>query len=388
MEKAIELSIVLPCLNEAETIGICIAKSMKSLQQHAIMGEILIADNGSTDNSREIASSMGARIIEVPVKGYGSALNAGFQNANGKFILMADADDSYSLDDIGKFIGELRNGADLVMGNRFAGVIHKGAMPWLHRYIGNPLLSFIGRLFFKSKIKDFHCGIRGLNRERILKLNLSSKGMEFASEIIVKATMSGYHISEVATDLKQDGRTRPPHLKTWRDGWRHLRFLLSYSPRWLFFYPGSIFALTGFLGFITLINGEKEFFNIKLNYQSLVFFTFLLISGTQLIWFAFLAKASSIVSGYMPIDKKWEKLLLMSKKDKFYLVYLSMIATGIIILFRQIYIWASVSFGTLNQNMAIRTSLMGGILIFLGLQALSSHFLLSIILIGKYYEET
>lgn len=325
MNREIELSVVLPCLNEAETLSTCISKALKFIDEMKISAEIVIADNGSTDGSQEIARGLGARVIDAPVRGYGSALLAGFHESRGKYIIMGDADDSYSLDNLEPFVNELRRGADLVMGNRFGGTIYKGAMPWLHKYVGNPVLSLIGRILFKSKIKDFHCGLRGLNRENTLKLGLHTPGMEFASELVVKSILSGNKIREVDTDLRPDGRSRAPHLRTWRDGWRHLRFLLSYSPRWLFFYPGISISLIALTSFGLLITGPRSLFGVSFDLQTLVFSIFTLLLGMQMIWFAILAKASSISKGFLPLDFKWKKILKLAKKDTFfYCIFLSL----------------------------------------------------------------
>lgn len=243
-----ELTILMPCLNEAETIGICVRKARAFLDQYNLEGEVLIADNGSTDGSQAIAQAEGARVVAIPVKGYGAALLGGINAAYGHYIIMGDADDSYDFSSLMPFVERLRAGDDVVMGNRFRGGIAKGAMPFLHRYLGNPVLSFLGRLFFNLKNGDFHCGLRGFNREKISQLRCNTTGMEFASEMLVKASLAHYTISEVPTTLKPDGRTRPPHLRTWRDGWRHLRFLLIHTPRWLFFYPGVASVLLGVLG--------------------------------------------------------------------------------------------------------------------------------------------
>ena len=382
MHSEIELSVVLPCLNEAETLATCIAKAQSSLAELGITGEVVVADNGSTDSSQEIARTLNARVIQVPLKGYGSALWAGFKEAKGKYIIMGDADDSYSLDNLEPFVNELRRGSDLVMGNRFAGTIHKGAMPWLHKYVGNPALSFIGRVLFKSDIKDFHCGMRGLNKESILALELHTSGMEFASELVVKSILANYSITQVPTDLKKDGRSRPPHLRTWRDGWRHLRFLLSYSPRWLFFYPGLFLTSIGTAGTCLLITSSREFLATRFDLQTLVFCNFLLISGTQLIWFALLSKASSIGRNLMPFEPKWKRIFGFVRNEKIYLVYILFIGLGSTVLIGQIAQWADASFGELDVSHAVRNSLAGATLTFLGFQALMSHFLLSIVLMG------
>jgi glycosyltransferase involved in cell wall biosynthesis len=244
--RPLELSVVMPCLNEAETLAACIKKIQASLSQNHIKGEIIVADNGSTDGSQEIATKMGVRVIHVDEKGYGNALMGGIAAARGKFIIMGDADDSYDFTALMPFLDKLREGYDLVMGNRFKGGVQPGAMPFLHQYLGNPVLTFIGRLFFRSPCGDFHCGLRGFTREAILKMDLRTVGMEFASEMVVKATLHKMRIAEVPTTLSPDGRSRPPHLRSWRDGWRHLCFLLLYSPRWLFLYPGALLMLIGF----------------------------------------------------------------------------------------------------------------------------------------------
>lgn len=235
----IELTILMPCLNEAETIGICIDKALSYLARSGIRGEVLIADNGSTDNSRAISSEKNVRIVLVDQRGYGAALRAGIAAALGRYVMMGDADNSYDFAHLDNFVVKLREGYDLVMGNRFRGGILPGAMPLLHRYLGNPFLSFIGRLFFNVEIGDFHCGLRGFHRSRIVELGLHTTGMEFASEMIIAASLRGYAITEVPTTLSKAGRSRRPHLRTWRDGWRHLRFLLIFSPRWLFMASSS-----------------------------------------------------------------------------------------------------------------------------------------------------
>lgn len=242
---AIELTILMPCLNEARTLPSCIAKALGFLSRAGVAGEVLVADNGSSDGSQAIARDLGARVIDVPERGYGAALKAGIAAAQGRFVIMGDADDSYDFAALDAFVGELRRGRQLVVGNRFAGGIAPGAMPFLHRWLGNPVLSFIGRHFFGGPLRDFHCGLRGFSREAMLRLQLVTPGMEFASEMIVKSLQAGLSISEVPTTLSKDGRDRPPHLNTWRDGWRHLRFLLLFAPRWLFLYPGALLALGG-----------------------------------------------------------------------------------------------------------------------------------------------
>jgi glycosyltransferase involved in cell wall biosynthesis len=253
----IELTILMPCLNEAETIGVCIDKAFSYLTRSGLRGEVLVADNDSTDASYAIAAEKNARVVLVRQRGYGSVLRAGIRAARGRYIVMADADDSYDLARLDDFVAKLREGYDLVIGNRFRGGISPGAMPLLHQYLGNPLLSLIGRLFFNAKIGDFHCGLRGFDRARILELKLHTTGMEFASEMIIAAALRQYAITEIPTTLKKDGRSRRPHLRTWRDGWRHFRFLLIFSPRWLFIYPGLALMLLGLLGATLLLRGTQ-----------------------------------------------------------------------------------------------------------------------------------
>jgi hypothetical protein len=251
----LEITILMPCLNEALTVSTCVSKALSFLEQTGIQGEVLIADNGSTDGSQDLARSAGARVVDVSTKGYGAALIGGIRAARGRFVIMGDADDSYEFTRLDGFVSALRGGADLVMGNRFAGGIAPGAMPPLHKYLGNPVLTGIGRLLFRSPIGDFHCGLRGFRRESVLRLGLSCPGMEFASEMVVKSHLHGLNIAEVPTTLSPDGRDRPPHLRSWRDGWRHLRFMLLFSPDWLFFWPGVILAAIGFFGAIALFGG-------------------------------------------------------------------------------------------------------------------------------------
>ncbi len=253
-----ELTILMPCLNEAETLAICIRKARAFLSEYGVQGEVMIADNGSTDGSQDIARSEGAVVVDVPARGYGAALLGGIEASRADYVIMGDADDSYDFSNLMPFVEKLRAGADVVVGNRFRGGVSKGAMPFLHRFLGNPVLSFLGRLFFRIRVGDFHCGLRGFNRERVNRLNLITPGMEFASEMIVKAALDGQRIEEVPTTLRPDGRSRPPHLRTWRDGWRHLRFLLIFSPRYLYQVPGLVMLVAGILGALLLVGGPRQ----------------------------------------------------------------------------------------------------------------------------------
>ena len=307
----LELTILMPCLNEAETIEVCVLKARGFLERSGVSGEVLIADNGSTDGSQALAARAGARVVLAMEKGYGAALQAGIAEARGRYIVMGDADDSYDFERLDAMLATLREGAELVMGNRFRGGIEPGAMPFLHRYLGNPVLSFVGRLFFRTPINDFHCGLRGFSREAIQGLGLQSPGMEFASEMVVKASLNGLRIAEVPTTLKPDGRTRPPHLKTWRDGWRHLRFLLQHSPRWLFLYPGLTLIALGLFGASMLVAGPAQLTDrIQLDVHTLVAACFAVLLGTQLVMFGALARRYGMIEGFLPPPSSGRDFLL------------------------------------------------------------------------------
>lgn len=295
-----ELTILMPCLNEERTLASCIARAQGFLDRSGIAGEVLVSDNGSTDRSREVASAAGARIVPAPQRGYGAALIAGVEAARGRYVIMGDADGSYDFSALDAFVAALRNGADLVMGNRFRGGIAPGAMPPLHRYLGNPVLSFVGRLFFRSRIGDFHCGLRGFSRDAIRNLRLVSPGMEFATEMVAKASLAGLRVQEVPTTLSPDGRDRPPHLRTWRDGWRHLLFMLLFTPRWLFLFPGAFLFLAGLLGSAWLARGPMLFGSVGFGVHSMLYLSAMTILGTQLIQFAVLVKWVAVVSGMVP----------------------------------------------------------------------------------------
>lgn len=285
-DTTLELSIVMPCLNEAETVRQCIATALEFLQRSGVCGEVVIADNGSVDGSRDIAALAGARVVAIAERGYGAALMGGIAAARGRYVVMGDADGSYDFGALMPFLDALRSGADLVMGNRFSGRIEPGAMPPLHRYLGNPVLTGIGRLLFKSPCRDFHCGLRAFRREAIVGLDLQTTGMEFASEMVVKATLNGLKIAEVPITLSPDGRTRPPHLRSWRDGWRHLRFLLLYSPRWLFLYPGVLMMVAGLAGGIWLVPGPRHIGHVTLDIHTLLYCAACVIVGYQAVVFA------------------------------------------------------------------------------------------------------
>ena len=300
-----ELTILMPCLNEAETLATCVAKARRYLEENGVSGEVLVADNGSTDGSQAIAEAGGARVVAVPSKGYGAALIGGIEAARGRYVVMGDADDSYDFSSLSGYLERLRAGADLVMGNRFKGGIGEGAMPFLHRYLGNPVLSFLGRLFFRIPVGDFHCGLRGFNRASIRNLGLTTPGMEFASEMVLKASLAGLKIAEVPTTLSPDGRSRPPHLRSWRDGWRHLRFLLIFSPRWLYLIPGMLLLLPGLLGMLATFSGPAAVGEtVQIDIHAYVFFVFAVILGVQFLLFGVLTRRMAGMYGVVPMKDR------------------------------------------------------------------------------------
>lgn len=302
----IELTILMPCLNEAETLAVCIRKARGFLERHGITGEVMIADNGSTDGSQDIARSEGAVVVDIPVRGYGAALLGGIKASRASYVIMGDADDSYDFSNLMPYVEKLREGADMVVGNRFKGGIAAGAMPFLHRYLGNPVLSFLGRLFFRIPVGDFHCGLRGFNRERVNELGLVTPGMEFASEMIVKSALSGQRIEEVPTTLRPDGRSRAPHLRTWRDGWRHLRFLLIFSPRYLYMLPGLIMLVVGLTGIALLYGGPRQVIDgITLDIHSFIGCVLLTVLAVQVLLFGAISRAFASGFGIHRKERRW-----------------------------------------------------------------------------------
>jgi len=374
-----EVSVVLPCLDEAESLAICIDKAKRSLRELGVVGEIVIADNGSTDGSKVIALEHGAVVVEVPKKGYGSAIMGGIQAARGTYIIMADADDTYELDNLGPFIDKLRGGSKLVMGNRFKGGIAPGAMPNLHQYLGNPVLSWIGRLFFGGKIGDFHCGLRGFDRAAILGLDLRTTGMEFASELVVKSAIFGLSTTEVPTTLRPDRRSRAPHLRTWHDGWRHLRFLLIYSPRWLFLYPGLLLLVVGLVGTSLLLPGALTVGRVTFDLQALTFACLAMLTGVQSLWFAVLAKSIAISEGLLPWDRTLYRFLQVLSPDRLLLGGTLLGMGGLVGLLAAVFNWGSKGFGPLDVETSLRTTLFATAAAVLGLQAVFGAFLLSLI---------
>jgi len=374
-----ELSILMPCLNEAETLATCIKKAQKALEDLNVDGEVVVADNGSTDGSPEIAASLGARVIHVAEKGYGSALLGGIKAARGKYIIMGDADDSYDFSNLGPFLDKLRAGYELVMGNRFKGGIAPNAMPPLHRYLGNPVLTGIGRVFFKSPCGDFHCGLRGFSKAAIQRLDLRTRGMEFASETVVKASLHGLRITEVPTTLSVDGRNRPPHLRRWRDGWRHLRFLLLYSPRWLFLYPGLLLMFVGAMVSGWLLVGPRVVDGITFDIHTFLYAAMAIVIGYQTVIFAVFTKVFAITERLLPEDPRLKTLFRYIKLETGILAGALLLTTGIGLSIYALSFWSSTSFGPLDPSRTLRLVIPAATLIALGLQTVLSSFFLSIL---------
>jgi len=374
----LELTILMPCLNEAETLEKCISKAKTFLEKNKINGEVLIADNGSTDGSQEIASQNGARVINVPIKGYGAALIEGTKAALGKYVIMGDADDSYNFLNLMPFVEKLCEGYDLVMGNRFAGGIAKDAMPKLHKYLGNPVLSFIGRLFFNSKIKDFHCGLRGYNREKILSLNLQTNGMEYASEMIVKATLNKFNITEVPTTLDKDGRSRPPHLRSFRDGWRHLKFLLMYAPNWLFVLPAILLMVVGIISTCLISAGSVKIGHIALDIHTLLYAGVSIILGFSLLLFNIFSKIFAFEHGYLPKNNKGSFYInLSSEKIMFWGLILFFL--GILASVAAVILWQTVNFGELDPSEVMRLTIPATVSMVVGIESIFAGFFVGIL---------
>jgi glycosyltransferase involved in cell wall biosynthesis len=375
-----ELTILMPCLNEAETIATCVKKASSYLSKSNIRGEILVADNGSTDGSREIAQGLGARVVSICERGYGAALIGGIEGAKGRFVIMGDADDSYDFSQLDGFVAKLREGYDLVMGNRFKGGIEPGAMPALHRWLGNPLLSFIGRIFFKAELGDFHCGLRGFNTSAVRNLKLRSRGMEFASEMVVRCRLARMRIAEVPTTLKKDGRSHPPHLRTWRDGWRHVRFLLIFSPRWLFFYPGLALLILGIAISILLLPGPVYITpNISLDIHTFLVSAVTVLIGMQCISFAVVVRRYAAARGLLPRSKVVERFLVPLTLERVLLVALFIGMLGLGGMIWCVAQWADAGFGPLQYGAMVRVLTLSITGIALALQLAFTAFLSAII---------
>jgi len=374
-----ELTILMPCLNEAATVGACVAKARGFLERVGVAGEVLVADNGSDDGSPALATAGGARIVAVSERGYGAALRAGIGAARGRYVIMGDADDSYDFSKLDAFVDKLRAGHPLVMGNRFKGGIRPGAMPALHRYFGNPVLSFIGRLFFRTGVGDFHCGLRGFDREAVMSLDLRTPGMEFASELIVKAALAGWSIAEVPTTLDPDRRGRPSHLRSWRDGWRHLRFLLLFSPRWLFLYPGLALFSAGALLTTALYFSPLRFVGAGLDIHSMLYASAAALLGLQLGLFALFARISAQAAGLLPTHATLERLLGVFTLERGLLFGLAVALTGFLWSAAAFWRWREAGFGALDPRVVMRDTIPASAMMVGGMEIVLASFLLSVI---------
>jgi glycosyltransferase involved in cell wall biosynthesis len=380
---SVVLSVVMPCLNEARTLGLCIQKALSSIEKLGVRGEVVIADNGSTDGSQDLARELGARVVDVKERGYGSALRGGIAAARGKYVIMGDADDSYDFTQLGDFVAKLDEGFDLAMGNRFQGGIRPGAMPFLHRFLGNPVLSWLGRVFFKCPVGDFQCGLRGFRKDAIDKLQLQTTGMEFSTEMVVKATLFGLRIAEIPTTLSPDGRGRRPHLRTWRDGWRYLRFLLLYSPRWLFLYPGIVLFLLGTAICAWLLPGARTVAGVTFDYHTLLFGAMAVLIGFESLNFAAFSKIFAITEGLLPEDPRLNRVF------RYITLEVGLILGALLILFGGslwvfgLSYWRSHHFGPLDPDKTLRIVIPGFVALTLGVQIVLSSFFISVLGMGR-----
>ncbi len=379
LDERCELTILMPCLNEAETLKRCIVKARDFLIRASIVGEVVIADNGSTDGSQAIAAANGARVVPVRERGYGAALAGGIRAARGRYVIMGDSDDSYDFGRLELFVEKLRAGDALVMGNRFKGGILPGAMPKLHRYLGNPVLTTVGRLFFHSPCGDFHCGLRGFDRDAILALDLQAPGMEFASEMVVKATIRGLRITEVPTTLSPDGRSRPPHLRSWRDGWRHLRFLLLFSPRWLFLYPGAgLFAL-GVAMMAWLLPAPRTLFGITFDIHTLFYASLAVVVGFHSMLFWVFAKVYGTREGLIPPDPRFVGMMRAMTLEIGLIAGLVLLLFGLGLGAFALSTWGSQAFGVLSPERVMRLVIPSGTAVLLAFQIAYGAFFLSVL---------
>jgi glycosyltransferase involved in cell wall biosynthesis len=375
----LEFSIVMPCLNEAASVGVCIEKARASLDKAGIAGEIIVADNGSTDDSRLIATDLGARVVPVAARGYGNALAVGIEAARGRYVIMGDADDSYDFSQLEPFVEKLRDGCDLVVGNRFKGGIEPRSMPFLHRVLGNPMLSFIGRRLFGTPCGDIYCGLRGFDRAKIQALDLRSGGMEYAIEMIVKATLNGLRVAEVPTVLSPDERGRESHLNTWRDGWRSLRLLLVYSPRWLFLYPGLVLLLGGLAGMVWLLPEQRRVGDVTFDVSTLLYAGLAIVVGLQSIYFFVTARWFGIAEGLLPDDRRFRRIFGVRAPDLGVAVGACLLAAGLVVSGIAVAIWHRHGFGPLDYPHILRFVIAGSVLIACGFQTMLSSLFLSVL---------
>jgi len=374
-----ELTILMPCLNEVATVGRCVEKARGFLRRAGIEGEVVVADNGSHDGSRGLALQAGARVIEVAERGYGAALAAGIRAARGRFVIMGDADDSYDFSALEGFVEKLREGYPLVMGNRFRGGIRRGAMPPLHRYLGNPVLSFIGRMLFRTGVGDFHCGLRGFDREAVTSLGMRTPGMEFASELVMKAALARWRIAEVPVTLYPDGRGRAPHLRSWRDGWRHLRLLLLFSPRWLFLYPGVLLLAIGLSMTVLLYSTPVRLFGAGLDIHSMLYASAAALLGMQLCLFALFARVAAQNSGLLPRGKSMDRVLALFTLERGLIAGLCAVLAGLVWSAAAFWQWREAGFGALDPRVVMRDTIPASSLMVGGMELMLASFLLSLL---------
>lgn len=375
----IELSIIMPCLNEAETLATCIRKAASFLRDYNVRGEILVGDNGSTDGSQSVAIQNGARVVDVPIRGYGAAIYHAARSSRGRFIIIGDSDDSYDFTALEPFLEKLRQGDGLVMGNRFRGGIRAGAMPWKNRYIGNPILSGIGRLFFRCPARDFHCGMRGISRECFERLGLQTTGMEFASEMVIKATLRGERIAEVPATLDPDGRSRPPHLRPWRDGWRHLRFMLLYSPRWLFLIPGMLLMLAGAIGVVALAPGNVTIGKLHFGVHTMLYCAMTILAGYQALTFAIFTKIFGISEGLLPEDARLNRMFGYVTLESGLVVGAVLLLAGAAGSVYAFHYWSSLTYGPLDPEKMLRIVIPSAFAFLIACQTIFSSFFLSVL---------
>jgi len=369
----------MPCLNEVETLATCIRKARQAIEQDGLSAEIIVADNGSTDGSQAVARELGVRVVDVVRKGYGSALIGGIDAARGRFVIMGDADDSYDFTAIKPLVDRLREGYDLVVGNRFAGGIKPGAMVWSHRWIGNPVLTFISRVFFQTPVGDMHCGLRGFRKDAYERLRLQATGMEFASEMVIKASLQRMRITEVPVTLSPDGRSRPPHLRTWRDGWRHLRFMLLFSPRWLFLYPGLVLLVVGVGLSLALLPGPLRVGGARLDIHTMLVAGFLALLGYQLVLFAVFTKFFAIRVGFHPPHPALQRLFRYITLEVGLAAGALLALIGVVVLVIAVASWSGTGFGSLNPDVTMREVIPAVVLTALGTQTVFASFFVSIL---------
>ncbi|HVB78114.1 MAG TPA: glycosyltransferase family 2 protein [Candidatus Nitrosotalea sp.] len=369
----------MPCLNEAVTVGDCVDEALAGLGRLGIEGEVVVADNGSGDGSARIAQAHGARVIQVAERGYGRALRAGIEAAGAEFVVMADADRSYELDRLEAFWERLQEGDELVLGNRFRGQILPGAMPWINRHLGNPLLSYLGRLFYRTPARDLHCGLRALSKSAFERMALSTSGMEFASEMVVRASLLGLRVSEVPVNLRPAGRQRPPHLRPWRDGWRHLRFLLLFSPRWLFLYPGLVLMLLGFGLGLWLLPGPERLGRVRFDVHSLLVASTLVILGYQAVTFALLVKLFALREGWHRPSPRLQRWLGRIRLERGLALGGLLTAVGLAVLLGSFLVWQARGFGNLNPDQTMRLVIPASTLLTLGMETIFASFFVSLL---------